>query len=200
MAREPHRARVGTPLASEKWTSMRARAPKQRAAAAPEKMKPERRELAVDENCVFCRIIGGEEMVSLVYEDDDAIAFLDIQPASTGHTLIATKQHYETLFDVPEELAAHCLALARRLAPGLRAATGAPSINLFCANGPAGGQDVPHFHLHMIPVQEGETFALQLPMEGVPIPQREELDVTAARISRALQEHQKKGRPVALKE
>lgn len=179
---------------------MRARAPKKRAAAAPEKMKPERRELAVDENCVFCRIIGGEEMVSLVYEDDDAIAFLDIQPASTGHTLIATKQHYETLFDVPEELTAHCLALARRLAPGLRAATGAPSINLFCANGPAGGQDVPHFHLHMIPVQEGETFALQLPMEGVPIPQREELDVTAARISRALQEHQKKGRPVALKE
>ena len=142
----------------------------------------------MDENCVFCRVIGGEEMVSLVYEDDAAIAFLDIQPMSKGHALIATKEHYETLFDVPEELAAHCLALARRLAPGLRAATGAPTVNLFCANGPDGGQDVPHFHLHMIPVMEGEPFALQLPMAGRPVPTREELDVTAARISRALQQ------------
>src|SRR5690606_31920613 len=148
-------AMVVTPLASEKWMSMRARAPKTHAAAAPEKMKPERRELAVDANCVICRIIGGEELGGRVDEDVRGVGSLDIQPASTGHTLIATKQHYETLFDVPEELAAHCLALARRLAPGLRAATGAPSINLFCANGPAGGQDVPHFHLHMIPVQEG---------------------------------------------
>lgn len=143
----------------------------------------------VDENCVFCRIIGGEEMVSLVYEDDRAIAFLDIQPMSTGHTLIATKEHYETLFDLPEALAAHCIALARRLAPGLRAATGAATVNLFCANGQEGGQDVPHFHLHMIPVRAGEPFALQLPMPGGPMPQREELDVTAARISRALQDH-----------
>src|SRR5690606_28279929 len=87
-----------------------------------------RRGPPVDENCVCCRISGGEEMVSIVYEDDDAVAFLDIQPMSQGHTLIATKQHYETLFDVPEELAAHCLALARRLAPGLRSATSAPAI------------------------------------------------------------------------
>ncbi len=148
----------------------------------------------MDENCVFCRVIGGEEMVSLVYEDDAAIAFLDIQPMSKGHALIATKEHYETLFDVPEELAAHCLALARRLAPGLRAPPGAPTGNLFCANGPDGGQDVPHFHLHMIPVMEGEPFALQLPMAGMPVPTREELDVTAARISRALQ---KEGLPAS---
>lgn len=193
MAREPHRARAGTPLAwlappegrAIGWTG------RVRARGTGQRMNLAGKGLAVDENCVFCRIIGGEEMVSLVYEDDDAIAFLDIQPMSRGHTLIATKEHYETLFDVPEDLAAHCIALARRLAPGLRSATGAPAINLFCANGAAGGQDVPHFHLHMIPVQEGEPFALQLPMEGAAIPQREELDVTAARISRALQDRQK---------
>jgi histidine triad (HIT) family protein len=99
----------------------------------------------VEPHCVFCRIIGGEEMVSLVHEDDRTIAFLDIQPMSQGHTLIATKDHYETLFDMPEDLAAHCLAVARRIAPGIQRSMGAHAINIFSANGKAGGQDVPHF-------------------------------------------------------
>lgn len=142
----------------------------------------------VEQSCVFCRIIGGEEMVSLVHEDDRTIAFLDIQPMSRGHTLIVTKEHYETLFDLPEDLAAHCLAVARRIAPGIQRATQAQAINIFSANGSAGGQDVLHFHLHMIPVLEGEPFALQLPMPDAPIPSRSELDITAARVGRAIQE------------
>lgn len=142
----------------------------------------------VDQHCVFCRIIGGEEMVSVVHEDERTIAFLDIQPMSRGHMLIVTKEHYETLFDLPEDLAAHCLGVARRLVPGLLKATGAQAINLFSANGRAGGQDVMHFHLHLIPVCEGEPFALQLPLPDAPIPSRSELDITAARISRAIQE------------
>ena len=142
----------------------------------------------VDQNCVFCRIIGGEEMVSLVHEDERTLAFLDIQPMSRGHLLVVTKEHYETLFDLPEELAAHCLAVARRLAPGLQKAMGAEALNVFSANGRAGGQDVMHFHLHLIPVREGEPFLLQLPIPDAPIPLRSELDITAARISRAIQE------------
>lgn len=142
----------------------------------------------VEESCVFCRIIGGEEMVSLVYEDDRAIAFLDIQPMSTGHTLVVPKDHYETLFDLPDDLALHCLAVARRIAPGIQAATQADAINVFSPNGSAGGQDVPHFHWHLIPVREGDFFALQLPAQDAPIPMRSQLDITAARISRAIQD------------
>jgi histidine triad (HIT) family protein len=142
----------------------------------------------VEQHCIFCRIIGGEEMVSLVHEDDRTLAFLDIQPMNPGHTLIATKDHFETLFDLPEHLAAHCLAVARRIAPGIQRAMGAQAINIFSANGRAGGQDVLHFHLHLIPVREGEPFALQLPMPDAPIPSRSELDITAARVSRAIQE------------
>lgn len=142
----------------------------------------------VDQHCVFCRIIGGEEMVSLVHEDERTLAFLDIQPMSRGHMLVVTKDHYPTLFDLPEELAAHCLAVARRLAPGLQKAMDAQAVNLFSANGHAGGQDVMHFHLHLIPVREGEPFLLQLPLADAPIPSRSELDITAARISRAIQE------------
>ena len=142
----------------------------------------------VEESCIFCRIIGGEEMVSIVYEDKSAIAFLDVQPASHGHTLVVSKDHYETLFDLPEDLLTHCMAVAKRIAPGLRRAVGAQAINVFSANGKAGGQDVPHFHLHLIPIREGEPFALQLPPDDAPIPQRAELDITAARIGRAIQE------------
>lgn len=144
----------------------------------------------VDQNCVFCRILGGEEMVSVVYEDDRTLAFLDIQPMSKGHTLIVTKEHFPTLFDLPEELAAHCLATARRIAPGLQRAMDAQAINIFSANGSAGGQDVLHFHLHLIPVREGEPFALQLPQPDAPIPSRSDLDITAARVSRAIQENE----------
>ena len=141
-----------------------------------------------DESCIFCRIIGGEEMVSLVYEDDRAIAFLDIQPVSQGHTLIVSREHYATIFDLPEDLLAHCTSIAKRLARGLQRAVGAEAVNLFSANGKAGGQDVLHFHLHLIPIQEGQPFVLQLPQEDAPIPMRSELDITAARINRAIQE------------
>jgi diadenosine tetraphosphate (Ap4A) HIT family hydrolase len=142
----------------------------------------------VDQSCVFCRIIGGEEMVSVVHEDDRAIAFLDIQPVSKGHTLVVSRDHYATLFDTPDDLAAHCLALARRIGPGLQRAMRADAVNLFSANGSAGGQDVPHFHFHLIPVRAGQPFALQLPPEDAQVPMRSELDVTAARISRAIQD------------
>lgn len=142
----------------------------------------------MDQSCIFCRIIGGEEMVSVVYEDDRAIAFLDVQPASQGHTLVVSKDHYETLFDVPEALLTHCMAVAKRIAPGLKRAVGAEAINVFSANGKAGGQDVLHFHIHLIPIREGEPFALQLPLDDAPIPMRAELDITAARIGRAIQE------------
>ena len=140
------------------------------------------------EQCIFCRIIGGEEMVSVVYEDDRAIAFLDIQPVSSGHTLVASKEHYATLFDVPDDLLSHCVLVAKSLARWLRRATGAEAVNVFSANGKAGGQDVLHFHLHLIPIQDGQPFALQLPLEDTPIPMRSELDITAARVSRAIQE------------
>lgn len=141
-----------------------------------------------DETCVFCRIIAGEEMVSLVHEDDQSLVFLDINPVSRGHALVVTREHHPQIWEVPEELLRHCLAVSRRIAAGIKKATGAESVNVFCADGIDGGQDVPHFHLHLIPVPKGETFPLQLPPSGAPVPSRSELDVMGARISRAVQD------------
>lgn len=141
----------------------------------------------MNEHCVFCRIIAGEETVSIVHEDDVALAFMDIQPASPGHVLVVSREHHADLFDVPQDVAAHCLKVAQELAPGIRSATDAAAVNLFSANGRAGGQDVLHFHLHLIPVREGEIFDLQLPKPDAPVPSRSQLDVMATRIGRAVQ-------------
>ncbi len=141
-------------------------------------------------NCVFCRIIGGGEMVSVIYEDEEVIAFLDIQPLHPGHVLVVPKAHHPDLFYVPEELAARTFATARRILPGLRKATGCRAVNLFSPNGADGGQDVFHFHLHLIPVPEGQPFPLQLPDPGADVPTRSELDVMAARIGRCIHDHQ----------
>lgn len=140
--------------------------------------------------CVFCRIIGGDEMVSIIHEDEEIIAFLDVQPLYRGHTLVVPKEHYKNLFYVPEELAARTFAVARRILPGLRRATGCRAINLFSPNGAHGGQDVFHFHLHLIPVPEAQPFPLQLPDPGAPVPSRSELDVMAARVGQCIHEEE----------
>ncbi|HEU4557338.1 MAG TPA: HIT domain-containing protein [Longimicrobium sp.] len=136
--------------------------------------------------CVFCRIIGGDEMVSVIHEDDDIIAFLDIQPLHPGHVLVVPKAHYKNLFYVPEELAARTFAMARRILPGLRKATGCRAVNLFSPNGSDGGQDVFHFHVHLIPVPEGAPFPLQLPDPGAEVPSRSQLDVMATHVMRCI--------------
>ena len=141
-------------------------------------------------DCVFCRIIGGDEMVSIIHEDEEMIAFLDIQPLHAGHVLVVPKSHYKNLFYVPEALAARTLATARRILPGLRKATGCRAVNLFSPNGAHGGQDVFHFHLHLIPVPEGQPFPLQLPDPSAPVPSRSQLDVMATRIGQCIREQQ----------
>lgn len=137
-------------------------------------------------NCVFCRIIGGDETVSIIHEDEEVIAFLDVQPLHRGHVLVVPKAHYKNLFYVPEELATRTFAVAKRILPGLRRATGCRAVNLFSPNGADGGQDVFHFHLHLIPVPQGAPFPLQLPDPYAEVPSRSELDVMATHISRSI--------------
>jgi histidine triad (HIT) family protein len=143
------------------------------------------------DNCAFCRIIGGGETVSVIYEDEEVLAFLDIQPLFPGHLLVVPKEHHRDLFQLPEGLAGRTFETARRILPGLRRATGCRAVNLFSPNGADGGQDVFHFHLHLIPVPQGESFPLQLPDPGAAVPSRSALDVMAARIGRCLQEEQR---------
>jgi histidine triad (HIT) family protein len=145
-------------------------------------------------HCTFCDIIHGAAEVSVCYEDATALAFMDIQPVNPGHVLVAPKAHHESLLDLPATLSAELFAVAAKLAPIVRAASRADGLNLVVSSGAAAGQDVYHFHIHLIPRLQGDGFEIALPFPGSPIPDRTSLDAMAARIIGALRDPMRKNR------
>lgn len=136
--------------------------------------------------CIFCELIHGGGEVSICYEDADAIAFLDIQPVNPGHVLVVPRQHYEGLLDIPADLARHLFEVALKLAPIVRGLAKADGMNVIVNSGAAAGQDVFHYHVHVIPRRPDDGFDVALPFAGSEMPDRTLLDATAARIIAAL--------------
>lgn len=124
----------------------------------------------------------------MCFEDSTAVAFMDIQPVNAGHVLVVPREHYESLFDVPHAVAMHIFEVAMRLGPVLRKVSGADGMNIVVNSGAAAGQDVFHYHVHLIPRQAGDGFDIPLPFPGSSMPDRTFLDTTAARINAALRE------------
>lgn len=106
--------------------------------------------------CIFCRIARKQAPASVVYEDEAVLAFLDIKPLSEGHTLVIPKEHYATVFDIPEELVAQLHKVVKRVALAVREVTKADGISIIQQNGKAADQDVFHLHVHVIPRFEGQ--------------------------------------------
>ncbi len=102
-------------------------------------------------NCIFCKIINNEIPSYKIYEDELVIAFLDISQATKGHTLVVCKEHYETLFDIPEKTFLHLMNIVKKLAKDIYEKTDANGINILQNNYLAAGQTVHHFHVHIIP-------------------------------------------------
>ncbi len=143
-------------------------------------------------HCTFCDIIRGAAEVSVCYEDADAIAFMDIQPVSAGHLLVVPRQHYESLDDLPPALASHLFDVALQLAGVARRVVGAEGLNMVVNSGAAAGQDVFHYHVHVIPRTSGDGFDIPLPFPGSAMPERNRLDATAAQIIAALRDPMKR--------
>ena len=104
-----------------------------------------------DEDCIFCKIASGEIPSATLYEDDDFRVILDIEPASKGHALILAKEYYANLYELDDELAAKALVLAKKMITKLTAILGCDGYNVLQNNGPAAGQTVFHFHMHLVP-------------------------------------------------
>ena len=116
-----------------------------------------------DESCIFCRIAKGDIPCAKVYEDDTVLAFLDLAPASHGHTLVIPKEHYPNIMEVPSELGSAVFSALSRVSAAVMSATGAAGINVIQNNGVAAGQTVFHIHWHIIPRFEGDDFSLWTP-------------------------------------
>ena len=108
------------------------------------------------ENCLFCKIISGEIPSNRIYEDDTVYAFLDIYPASEGHTLVAPKKHFSTFTDMNAEDVALLFEAARKVTAAIEKAFSAEGSNVGINNGEVAGQEVPHVHVHVIPRKKGD--------------------------------------------
>jgi histidine triad (HIT) family protein len=134
-------------------------------------------------DCIFCRIVAGNALCSPVYDDDRVLAFMDINPATSGHLLVVPKRHATHLADLDQSEGAAVFATAQRLAAAARDALAAEGVNLFLADGEVAGQEVFHVHLHVLPRHQGDGFGVRAQFEH---PERAFLDAQAARISAAI--------------
>lgn len=107
-------------------------------------------------DCIFCRIAAKEIPATVVYEDDDVLAFMDIGPIIKGHALVIPKQHHDPVTETPDDILAKLHIVAKRVAQAQMNALGADGVNIMQNNGAAAGQEVPHIHVHVIPRFEGD--------------------------------------------
>jgi histidine triad (HIT) family protein len=101
------------------------------------------------DDCAFCAIASGEADAHVVFEDSDTLAFLDNRPLFPGHSLLIPREHFETIWDLPDDLLATLFENARLLSQAVRDAMGAEGA--FVAANNVVSQSVPHFHVHVVP-------------------------------------------------
>ena len=112
-------------------------------------------------DCIFCKIVNGEVSAKKIYEDEKTIAFLSIGPLTSGHTLVIPKEHYEDIFDMPEELLKEVFVSVKKVSEILKEKLKCDGINILNSNGKVAQQDVFHYHVHVIPRYAGSKFKLK---------------------------------------
>jgi histidine triad (HIT) family protein len=100
-------------------------------------------------DCPFCAIAAGSEPATVVFEDEHTLAFLDNRPLFHGHSLLITREHYETLGDLPDALVGPLFSAAQILSLAIPKATDKPGS--FVALNNVVSQSVPHIHVHVVP-------------------------------------------------
>ena len=110
-------------------------------------------------DCIFCKIVKGELPSNKLYEDSEALAFLDITPANLGHALVIPKKHFKNILETPEDIMAHMMKIVKKISHGLEALN-PDGININMNNKEAAGQVVFHSHIHVIPRFKSDGFEL----------------------------------------
>lgn len=102
-------------------------------------------------NCIFCKIINKEIPASVIYEDDDVIAFLDLSQITKGHTLVLPKKHYDDLGTITNEDYTKVMLVVKKLSKAIIKAFDAKGCNIINNMGEIAGQTINHFHVHITP-------------------------------------------------
>ena len=105
-------------------------------------------------DCLFCKIINKEIPCYKVYENDDVLAFLDINPESYGHTLVIPKKHYNNYEDIDLETIKKINEVGKIVYNKIKTNLHTDGIRLVQNNGII--QDVKHYHLHLVPIYKND--------------------------------------------
>jgi histidine triad (HIT) family protein len=124
------------------------------------------------DDCIFCAIAERSAPAEVVQADSDTIAFLDINPATRGHTLVIPRTHSDNLFEISDDDLHRVSSMAKSIAARMPGALGADGVNLLNSCGTAAWQTVHHFHMHVIPRYDNDP--LKLPWVPGP-PEADEL-------------------------
>lgn len=112
-------------------------------------------------DCAFCAILRGEAEASVPYADDRVMVIMDIGAVTPGHLLVIPRVHAVGLEDLDEETSAHVWMIGHRMGRALRrSGLRCEGVNVFLADGKAAFQEVFHFHLHVFPRFEGDSFRI----------------------------------------
>ena len=146
-------------------------------------MSPEELKEFQKKQCIFCQIISGKVQSKKIYEDQESIAILDINPANPGHIVLLPKEHYSIMPQVPEPVIGHLSMTAKALSNVLLKSIGAQGTNIIIANGVAAGQRAQHFMIHIIPRMENDDLEFTLPQNTLP---EKELEQISEKLSKSL--------------
>ena len=108
------------------------------------------------QDCIFCQVARGDSPSWKVYENESVYAFLDINPATRYHTLIIPKNHYQDIFDIPEDELKEVIAVVRKLARWYKEKLGFEHIQIISNTGAEAQQTVFHIHFHIVPRSKGD--------------------------------------------
>ena|SRR3989344_536606 len=111
--------------------------------------------------CIFCKIAKGEVPSEKFYEDKDFFAFLDIHPKSKGHAILTPKVHFENIFDAKENELLKLGEALKKVSNILKQKYGCDGVNLINNSGKVAGQEINHFHFHIIPRYFGGSEVLE---------------------------------------
>ena len=132
------------------------------------------------DDCIFCQILSDLAPCHPVHETRYTKTFLDIFPAAPGHCLIVTKQHYRDIFEATPEDISMVGHVSTLIAHTVKQELQCDGVGIFQLNGAAAGQTVFHYHMHVIPRNEGEELAIHSRVQGDP----DELQAMAERLNR----------------
>ena len=115
----------------------------------------------MSEDCIFCQIVAGKASSHKVYEDEDTFAFMDIFPIGEGHVLVVPKSHSPNLFEITEGSMLAVSKTSNKIAEAMNQVLNPDGLTVAQLNGAAAGQTVFHYHIHLIPRQEGDPIDLR---------------------------------------